>query len=183
MRDEIKSVNLILRKYEIGFAQLLFEAGTESRGGEFSRWMPWCHADYALAESASFIESGEENWRNETEFNFAIFDAKTNEFLGGVGLNQPNEEHKFYNLGYWIRVSKQNKGTASAAARLLAKTAFEDLPLNRLEILVAVENVASQKAAEKSGARREGILRKRLVISDRLHDAVLFSFTREDFQN
>jgi len=35
MRSEIKSENLILRKYEIGFAPLLFEAAIESGGGEF----------------------------------------------------------------------------------------------------------------------------------------------------
>lgn len=183
MREEIKSADLILRKYEIGFAPQLFEAATESRGGEFSCWMPWCHDYYALAESESFIKSSEENWHRETEFNFAIFDAKTDEFFGGVGLNQPNNQHKFYNLGYWVRVSKQNHGIANAATRALANAAFEDLPINRIEILVAVENIPSQKAAEKSGATREGILRKRLVIGGRLHDAVLFSFTREDFQN
>ncbi len=181
MRSEIKSAKIILRKYESSFAPLLFEAAAESRGGEFSRWMPWCHENYSIEESESFIQKVEENWRNKTEFGFAIFDAKTDKLLGGIGLNQPNDQHKFYNLGYWIRVSGQNQGTASAATRILAKAVFEDLPINRLEILVATENLPSQKAAEKAGARREGILRKRLVIGDRTHDAVLFSFIREDF--
>jgi ribosomal-protein-serine acetyltransferase len=182
MRTEIYGDRITLRRYEKSFAPLLFEAASASRGGEFSRWMPWCHADYSLAESESFIEQVEENWQKETEFNFAIFDSKTGDFLGGVGLNQPNDQHKFYNLGYWIRISKQNQGTASAATRLLAKAAFEDLPINRLEILAAVENIPSQKAAEKAGALREGILRKRLIIGDRLHDGVMFSFIREDFE-
>jgi RimJ/RimL family protein N-acetyltransferase len=84
-------------------------------------------------------------------------------------------------LGYWIRVSKQNRGIVSDATRVLAQTAFTDLPINRLEILTALENIPSQKAAEKSGATREGILRKRLVIGGRTHDAVMFSFIREDF--
>ena len=183
IRGEIKSDSIILRRYEIGFAPLLLEAAIESHGGEFSRWMPWCHENYTFADSESFIEKTVENWDDKTQFGFAIFDAKTNEFLGGVGLNQPNDNHKFYNLGYWIRVSKHNKGTASAATRVLAKTAFEDLPINRVEILAAVENIPSQKAAEKAGAIREGILRKRLIIGDRIHDAALFSFIREDFQN
>jgi len=183
MRSEIVVEKIILRKYEIGFAPLLFEAASESKGGEFSRWMPWCHENYTFAESENFIKRAVEDWRNATEFAFAIFDAATNKFLGGVGLNQPNDNHKFYNLGYWIRVSKHNKGTASAATRLLAKTAFEDLPINRVEILAAVENIPSQKAAEKAGATREGILRKRLTIGGRTHDAALFSFVREDFQN
>ena len=182
MREEIESDKIILRKYQTDYALLLFEAATESSGGEFSRWMPWCHQNYTLEESETFIESVEANWKNETVFGFAIFDAETNEFLGGIGLNQPNDQHKFYNLGYWVRVSKQNRGVVSKAVRLLAKAAFEDLPINRVEILAAVENIPSQKAAEKAGAVREGVLRKRLIVGDRIHDGVIFSFVRDDFQ-
>lgn len=181
MRSEIKSANLILRKYEIGFAPLLYEAAIESRGGEFSRWMPWCHENYTIEESRNFIEKVEVSWQNETQFGFAIFDARTGEFSGGIGLNQPSKTHKFYNLGYWIRVSKQNRGIVSEATRVLAQTAFADLPINRIEILTAIENIPSRKAAEKSGAKREGILRKRLVIGGEIHDAAMFSFIREDF--
>ena len=182
MRSGIVGEKIILRKYEIGFAPLLFEAANESKGGDFSRWMPWCHENYTISESKTFIESLEEKWHSGKVFGYAIFDRKTNEFLGGTGLNQPSEIHKFYNLGYWIRVSRQNRGVSSEATRVLAKAAFEDLPINRIEILTAVENVPSQKAAEKSGATREGILRKRLIIGDGVHDAVIFSFVREDFR-
>jgi len=182
MRTEIVGEKIILRKYESEFAPLLFEAAMESRGGKFSRWMPWCHKNYAFSESVSFIEKVVENWKNETEFAFAVFDAETNEFLGGTGLNQPNQVHKFYNLGYWIRVSKQNQGAASEAARILSEAAFEDLDANRIEILIAVENVPSRKAAEKAGAAHEGVLRNRLIVGERIHDAVMFSFVREDFQ-
>ena len=183
MRNEIRSDKLILRKYEIGFVPLLFEAANESKGSEFSHWMPWCHENYTIEESREFIEKTVENQKDETQFGYAIFDAETDKFLGGTGLNQPNENHKMYNLGYWVRTSQQNRGIASLATKMLARSAFEDLPeLNRIEILSAVENIPSQKAAEKSGAVREGVLRSRLVIGGRIHDAVLFSFVREDFQ-
>ncbi len=190
MRSEIKTENLILRKYEIDFVPLLFEAAIESKGGEFTRWMPWCHENYAIEETREFIEKTVENWKNaddvwreNMQFGYAIFDAKTEKFLGGIGLNQPNAQYKFFNLGYWVRTSEQNRGIASEATRALATAAFEDLPeLNRIEILSALENIPSQKAAEKSGASREGVLRKRLITGGRIHDAVMFSFVREDFQ-
>ena len=181
MRSEIVGGKVVLRKYETDFIPLLFEAAVESKGDEFTRWMPWCHENYTIEESKIFVGSLEEKWQNEEVFGFAIFDAETKKLLGGIGLNQPNHIHKFYNLGYWIRVSQQNRGIASEAARALAKAAFEDLPINRIEILSAIENIPSQKAAEKSGATREAVLRKRLVIGGRIHNAVLFSFVREDF--
>ena len=191
MKTEIHGDGIILRAYEKSFAPLLFEAAVESRAdAEFRRWMPWCHENYTIEESREFIEKTEENWRNSEdiwrsgmEFGYAIFDAETGKFFGGTGINQPNKANKFFNLGYWIRTGAQNRGVASRAARILAQAAFEDLPVNRIEILVAVENVPSRKTAEKAGARFEGILRSRLLIGGEAHDAAIFSFVREDFQN
>jgi RimJ/RimL family protein N-acetyltransferase len=100
MRSEIKSENLILRRYEISFAPLLYEAAIESRGGEFTRWMPWCHENYRIEDSESFIASSIENWKNQTEYDFAIFDAKNEIFSGGVSLNLFNRERGSANLGY-----------------------------------------------------------------------------------
>lgn len=182
MRSTIEGKKIILRKYESDFVELLFEAALESQGGEFTRWMPWCGEDYSFKESEDFIEMLSENWEKGTGFGFAIFDRETGKYLGDVSLNHPNADHKYFNLGYWIRVSAQNRGIMSEAARLLAKTAFEDLEINRIEILAALENIPSQKAAEKAGATREGILRKRLMIGGRIHDGVMFSFVKEDFE-
>ena len=52
--------------------------------------------------------------------------------------------------------------------------------MNRLEILAAVDNIASQRVAEKAGAIREGIMRNRLVIHGKLYDAVMFSLIPGD---
>lgn len=62
--------------------------------------------------------------------------------------------------------------------RLAYQRAMENTNLIRLEILIAVGNTASQRVAEKVGAVREGILRKRLVLHDEAHDAVMFSLVR-----
>lgn len=182
----------MLKAYEEAFAPMLFEAAAEARAdAEFRRWMPWCHENYTIEESRDFVKRTVANWRDSNDvwrggmqFGYAIFDAENEKFLGGVGLNQPNDIHKIFNLGYWIRPSAQKRGAGSRAARLLANAAFEDLAeLNRIEILVAVENAASLKTAEKAGALREGVLRNRLAIGGRVHDAAMFSFIRADFRN
>lgn len=183
MRSEIIGERIILRRYEIGFAPHLFVAANESKGGEFTRWMAWCHEHYALADSESFISTSIENWQNQTEYDFAIFEAENNKFAGGVSLNLFNRERGSANLGYWVRTGCQKRGMAHAAARLLARTAFEDLNLNRIEIAAAVENDASRKTAEKAGALPEGILRQLLSIGGRQHDAWMVSFVRADFKS
>jgi len=52
--------------------------------------------------------------------------------------------------------------------------------LLRIEIVAAVDNIPSQRVAEKAGARREGVLRNRLFINGESLDAVLFSLVPED---
>lgn len=181
MLSEIQSDKVVLRRYQKEFAPLLFEAALESRNAEFMRWMPWCHQNYAMHESEDFIQRSIQGWEEVRQFEFAIFDPRNGEFCGGVGLNQRNELYRFYNLGYWIRVSCQKKGFASHATKLLAQTAFKELPINRIEIVAARENTASRKTAERAGAEFEGILRQRLVVGKEIHDAALFSFVRADF--
>jgi len=62
--------------------------------------------------------------------------------------------------------------------RLAYQWAMVNTNLIRLEILIAVGNIASQRVAEKAGAVREGTLRKRLLLHDEPHDAVMFSLIR-----
>jgi ribosomal-protein-serine acetyltransferase len=49
-------------------------------------------------------------------------------------------------------------GIATVAVRLIARFGFEDLDLQRLELLIAVDNAASRRVAEKVGATFEGVL-------------------------
>ena len=67
------------------------------------------------------------------------------------------------------------------ATRLAARFGFEQLGLQRIEIVAAVDNLASQRVAEKAGARHEGLARKRLLIRGLAHDAMIYSLVGEDF--
>jgi ribosomal-protein-serine acetyltransferase len=181
MKTQISDGTITLKKYEMEFAPLLYNVARESTGGEFTRWMPWCHENYTLAESEYFIEGSIENWKTETEFDYAIFLNETNKFVGGISLNLFNWQRKLSNLGYWVSVGSQNQGIAHTATKMLVENAFQDTDLNRIEIVVATENYVSQKTAEKSGAIREGVLRQLISVGGTFHDAVVFSFLRSDF--
>jgi len=133
------------------------------------------HATGLLKESESFVLSREVAWNQKTEYDFAVFDVESEQFLGGVGLNQFNRDHNFANLGYWVRSSQTRRGIATAATLLAAQFGFEDLGLYRIEIVAAVGNTASQRVAEKANATREGILRSRLLLHNRPHEAVMYS--------
>ena len=100
------------------------------------------------------------------------------QFLFVAAINCYTINHRA-NLGYWVRVDAANRGTATAAVGLLRQWAFQHTDLERLEIVVALGNLASQRVAAKSGATREGTLRRRLLLHGRHHDAALFSLVRD----
>lgn len=179
MRTELSNDVVKIRRYCADDISLLFEAACESTN-EMLAWLSWCHPDYTVEESRSFVLSSETAWNEKSRFAFAILDVNSDLFLGGVGLNQINHKNKFANLGYWVRSSQAGRGVATAATLLATEFGFEDLGLNRIEILTAIGNVASQRVAEKAGAKKEGILRSRILLHNRLLDAVMYSLIVAD---
>jgi ribosomal-protein-serine acetyltransferase len=147
---------------------------------ELSLWLPNLSASLTREDIARWIASGEALTASGQVYNFAIVDAKAGVLLGGCGLTNINQTHRFANLYYWVRTSATGGGAASTAARLLAGFGLTRLNLIRIEIVVAVGNTASLRAAEKAGAKREGILRNRLMHTTGPTDAVMFSLIPGD---
>jgi ribosomal-protein-serine acetyltransferase len=168
-----------IRPFRLEDVPALFAAVRESVN-ELSVWMPWCHAAYSMEESAAFVRTRGEEWEKGDEFSFVIGDGDSGTLLGGVGLNFRNRMHNFANLGYWVRSRFVGRGVATAAVRLAAQFAFKEIGLQRVEIVAAVGNLASQRVAGKAGAQREGILRRRLLLRGQSLDAVMFSLVPAD---
>lgn len=174
---------LLLRAFRSDDAQAICEAVRESMP-ELGIWLSWCHADYSIEDSRAFLAARCEAHSREQEHAFAICDRASGRFLGATGINQLDLTAKRANLGYWLRTSATGHGYATQATRLVAAWALGefDLQLERIEIVAAVGNVASQRVAARAGATREGIARSRLRVHGVPHDAVVFSLIRRDFQ-
>lgn len=179
MFREIGDSTILLRPLESADAPAMYEAVRESIAS-LVPWMPWCHEGYALAESQEWIRGCRDAWQTRTEFSFAIIDVRTNSLLGVCGLNFIDWASLRANLGYWVRTTAAGRGIATSAARLLAQYAFGELGLERLEIVAAVGNQASQQVAIKLGAQCEALARRRIRLRDVQHDALVFSLIRDD---
>jgi RimJ/RimL family protein N-acetyltransferase len=143
-------------------------------------WLPWCHPSYTAAESAVWVLSRGPAWVAGTEFSFVITDATDTAFIGSVGLGLAGQPPGCANLGYWVRTSWQRRGAATAAIRYAAGFGISTLGLRRIEIIAAAGNLASQAAALQAGAQREGVLRRRMLLHGRVHDAAVFSLVHGD---
>jgi RimJ/RimL family protein N-acetyltransferase len=173
------SGNLILRPPDIEDADAIYHAVKVSQA-ELEPWMDWCTPDYSKDVTIDWIERQPREWAEETNFQFAIFDAQNENFMGSCGINHINMNYLLANLGYWVRTDQTGKGIATEATRLVAQFGFSKLELRRIEIVTGVENWASRKVAENVGATFEGILRKRLKLGNRNIDAAMHSLIPDD---
>ena len=165
---------IVLRPYEPSDAWDLFEAARESIP-DMRTWMPWCHDRYALVDSEQYIERTMHDWHMGLEYSFCIRSAVDATFLGGCGINRIDAMYQTGNLGYWVRSSHTCKGIATRATQLLARWAFDTIPLRRIEVICGAGNHPSRRVAEHVGAVEEGRLRARLLVDGVPHDAILYS--------
>jgi RimJ/RimL family protein N-acetyltransferase len=113
------------------------------------------------------------------EMSFAIVSAEgDDEVLGSIGLRDAGEQRG--ELGYLVAAHARGRGVASRAVRLLAEWALTEAGLARVQLYTHVDNPASQRAAERAGFRREGVLRAYMLLRGERHDAVIFGMTKED---
>lgn len=167
---------VVARPLSLADARDHFEAVAES-SAELRPFMPWCTPGYSLSDSEEWVRNCESKWNERIQFDFGIRELAGDRFLGTASINEINTEHRVGNLGYWIRSGATGNGFASEASRLVAAFGLSEVGLNRVEIVVSVQNLASQRVAEKIGAVREGVQRNRLYLHGRTVDAIMYSIT------
>ena len=104
-----------------------------------------------------------------------LFCAATGQLLGGAGINQLAAHHRYGNIGYWVRQSRQGQGIAWQAVALLRDFGFQRLGLFRLEIVMGVGNTASEAVAIAAGATFECRAKNRIFLHGQPIDAQLYS--------
>jgi RimJ/RimL family protein N-acetyltransferase len=138
-----------------------------------SQWLPMIPYPYAEADARKWFATLAPRREAGTGAGLAIVDAMSGKLLGGVGF-RPDDERRA-EVGYWVRRERRGEGIATRALRLLSAWAIAELGFARIQLHCDVENVASQRVAEKAGYTREGVLRAWLEVDGEPRDHVLYS--------
>lgn len=173
---------LLARPYRAEDAPALHAAVRESTDS-LSRWLDWCHAAYALADAEQWIDVCASGWQSGEQYAFAVFEAATARFVGAVGISQRHRRYNFAGIGYWTRESARGRAIVARVAPHVAAFGFDRVGLGRIEILAAVDNLASRRTAERIGARFEGVQRRRLRAGSATFDAATYSLIPADMAN
>jgi RimJ/RimL family protein N-acetyltransferase len=83
-------------------------------------------------------------------------------------------------IGIGLAPEFRGRGYGSAAQRLVVGYLFAHTQVNRIEATTEITNAAEQRALEKAGFTREGILRGTTFRQGRWHDQVIYSVLRDE---
>lgn len=150
MREWITDDRILLRKYRLGDEYALFDGISESIA-DLRRW-GFYHDGFALSDAKADVLSRINNWNEKRSYTFYVEEIADRLFVGNCKIEEFEPDRKHAALGWWIRTSRTRRGIATAAARLVAQIAFDDLGLISLGVYANRDNVASRRVAEKLGA-------------------------------
>jgi RimJ/RimL family protein N-acetyltransferase len=112
---------------------------------------------------------------------FAVVDDD-GQLLGDVSWrtasNGPPPYGDCWQIGIWLVPEARGHGHGSAAQRLMADYLFANSTRERVEAGTEAGNVGEQKALEKAGFTREGVLRRACLRGDEYRDMVVYSKLR-----
>jgi len=92
--------------------------------------------------------------------------------------NGPPPNGDCWNIGIWLLPDARGKGHGTKAQRLIASYLFDNTYLERVEAGTEADNIAEQRALEKAGFTREGVLRKSCFRGGQWRDMVIYSKLR-----
>lgn len=123
-------------------------------------------------------------YRNERNGQLIVERLDTGAPAGTVGWRKthygPGERSEAWNIGISLIPEARGLGFGSEAQRMLADYLFASTSIDRVEASTDVDNVAEQRALEKGGFVREGILRGAQFRQGTRHDLVNYARLRTD---
>lgn len=122
---------------------------------------------YELAHAVEYVQMNTvDGWRAGSGSSFAVVDSVSNTLLASIGLVGVQEDGRLAEVGYWTAPDARGKGITTQATQVVARWAFAEVGVERLEWLAEVGNAASRRVAEKAGFTIEGVLRARIARRD-----------------
>ena len=126
---------------------------------EFNKLLP-VDDNYDVAFDEYFTEALDKNGLGGQQA-FVIRKTKDSSIIGMTRFYQVNPKEKTVLIGYtWYIPEVWGKVYNKECKLLLLQYVFEEMKFNRAELRVAHQNIRSQKAVEKIGGVKEGVLRK-----------------------
>ena len=148
---------------------------------EVARYVLW-DPHRSIEDTRSYIRYMQNLYHRGLPASWAVTLRNSGRVIGTIGFMWYSESNSSAEIGYSFSRSEWNRGFATEALHAVLDSAFEALPLNRLEAQHDIRNPASGRVMEKCGMKKEGLLRQRIRNKGELVDVVLYAVLRSDLE-
>jgi ribosomal-protein-alanine N-acetyltransferase len=158
-------------------APRLFELAADPAVTRFFSWGPYTNIEQPEAYIAGLPAR-----RDAGELmDFMIVDPDAG-LIGVTGLSEVARRDRRATVGSWLGHRWWGSGANFEAKAMLSALAFERLGYERLTAWANTRNGRSQRALERIGFRREGVLTAWHRHGDEVHDVVIFALVRSAWE-
>ncbi len=168
-----------LEPLQLAHAAALWEFASDP---DIWRYMPYGNID-SPARLEQMIADLLQRQASGTDLCFTVLHLPSNTPIGMTRYLQIERAHRNLEIGgTWY--GKPYRGTAvnTESKYLLLRHAFEVLGCVRVQLKTDTRNIQSQRAIERLGATREGVLRKHIIMPDGfVRSSVIYSILDEEW--
>ena len=155
------------------------EAGLRAAAADGELWTLRVTSVPAPEETAGYIRTALQAREDGHRFAFAVLDDETGEVLGSTSYHDILPAVRRVEIGYtWYAKRVQRTHVNTACKLLLLAHAFDTLDCRVVGWRTDNFNFASQRAIERLGAKKDGVIRGHALRRDgTVRDTVMYSLT------
>ncbi len=133
-----------------------------------------------LAAFGARCGARQREWQLGTGYGFGIFvDSQLAGEINVSGIQRGPFQNAY--VGYWVDQARAGQGYVPESLATVARFAFEDVRLHRLQVAIIPRNQASRRVVEKLGLREEGLAVRYLAINGVWEDHLRYAITAEEW--
>jgi RimJ/RimL family protein N-acetyltransferase len=131
----------------------------------------------------TFLADAESAFRAGDGLTFATIDSASGRIAGSTRFMRASVADKRVEIGFTFLGNTWQKTALNTEAKLLMLAhAFDDLGMNRVELITDFLNSNSRRAIARLGAKEEGVLRSHRIMPDgRVRDSVIYSILKHEW--
>ncbi len=162
---------------------LAHETGLCEAAADGELWALWVTSVPEPEKTRAYIDTALKSREEGSRFAFAVIDVATKKVIGCTSYHDIIANIKRVEIGYtWYAKSVQRTNVNTLCKLMLMTHAFETLGCPVVGWRTDNFNFASQRAIEKLGARRDGVIRHHAIRRDgSVRDTVMYSMTAEEW--
>jgi RimJ/RimL family protein N-acetyltransferase len=168
---------LVLRRFRPADAEVLAGYRSDPAVARYQSWeapYPLRKAEYAI-ETMAAADPAQPGW-----FQYAVELTAERTLIGDVGVNL-HDNLMQAELGYTLAPKWQGHGYATEAVQAVLDHLFRVQGLHRVSAECDARNLPSARLLDRTGFRREGLLRRHTWIKGEWTDDLLYGLLETDF--